>query len=75
MTDLMTFMSWSYLLLLSLWYILILQVIFGGIGHIASSSNYEQGFTIIVSDHLKYNEVIDNNKYKEMRVYKQWFVW
>jgi hypothetical protein len=34
-----------------------------------------QGFTIIVSDRLKYNEVMDNNKYKEMRVYKQWFVW
>jgi hypothetical protein len=29
-----------------------------------------QGFKILISDHLKHNEVIDSNKYKDMRVYK-----
>jgi hypothetical protein len=33
-----------------------------------------QGFKIVISDRLKHNEVMDDNKYKEMRVYKQWFV-
>jgi len=26
---------------------------------------------IVISDRLKHNEVMDNTKYKEMRVYKQ----
>jgi hypothetical protein len=33
-----------------------------------------QDFKIVISDRLKHNEVMDNNKYKEMRIYKQWFV-
>jgi hypothetical protein len=34
-----------------------------------------QGFKIVISDRLKHNEVMDYNKYEEMRVYKQWYVW
>jgi hypothetical protein len=45
------------------------KFIFGGIGHIDQIMN--QGFKIVISDRLKHNEVMDNNKYKEMRVYKQ----
>jgi len=33
------------------------------------------GFKIVISDRLQYNEVMDNKKYKEIRVYKQRFVW
>jgi hypothetical protein len=32
------------------------------------------GFKIVISNRLKHNEVIDNNIYKEMKVYKQYFV-
>jgi len=34
-----------------------------------------QGFKIVISDRLKHNEVMDNTRYKEMRAYKQRFVW
>jgi hypothetical protein len=30
-----------------------------------------QGFKIVISNRLKHNEVMDNNKYKEMRVYNK----
>jgi hypothetical protein len=33
-----------------------------------------QGFKIVISNRFKHNEVMDNNKNKEMRVYKQYFV-